>query len=118
MMNDYGNLDHNSSPVIKILYPPNGNMRESNFVVPYPPSQLAREFSQNSLQQHSTRKQLDSGYEEQEEDYLVANKSSLSERQKENQLAVDNLGSTRRASSVSNSKLFYKNEGWRVKDGG
>jgi hypothetical protein len=77
MMNDFGNFDHNSSPEIKILYHPNGNMREFNFIIPNPPTRLARECSENNLKHHSTRTRLDSGYKEQEENYLLANKSSL-----------------------------------------
>ena len=68
-------------------------MREFNFVIPNPATQLARECSQNSLQQHSTRKRLDSGYEEQEEDHLLANRCTLSERHTEHQLPVDKLES-------------------------
>jgi hypothetical protein len=93
MINNYGNFDHNTSPEIKISYHPNGNMREFNFVIPDPASQLVRECSQNNLQQHLSRKRLDSGYEEQEEDQLLANRSTLSERHTENQLAPDKLGS-------------------------
>ena len=41
-MNDDGSFDHNSSPEIQILYHPYGNMREFNFGIPNPPSQVAR----------------------------------------------------------------------------
>ena len=70
-------------------------MREFNFVIHNPATHLARECCQNNLQQLSSRKRLDSGYEEQEDDHLIANKSRLSERPAEHQLPVDKLGSNR-----------------------